>query len=63
METPKGMISVPLGKGCILLLTEQEYVNALKRGKIHRRREAEDRREAKAVSERGRLEVNRPTKK
>ena len=63
METPKGMISVPMGKGCILLLTEDEYVRALRRGKIHRRRENEMEREAKAVSERGRLEVNRPTKK
>ena len=34
------MISVPLPKGCMLLLTEAEYQRGLLRGKVARRRKA-----------------------
>jgi len=34
------MIPVPIGKGCLLLLTETEYLLALARGKAFRRAEA-----------------------
>jgi hypothetical protein len=37
---PTGLVSVPLGKDCILLLSEAEYIRAIKRGKWWRRREA-----------------------
>ncbi len=40
IERPPGLIPVPLGKGCVLLLTEQEYTRALHRGKAWRRQEA-----------------------
>ena len=41
---PPGFVSIPLGKGCVLLLTKWEYLNALRRGKWWRRREAEAKR-------------------
>lgn len=34
------MVPVPIGKGCLLLLTQGEYLRALARGKAFRRREA-----------------------
>jgi len=37
---PAGLVCVPLGKGCLLLLSKEEYVRAIKRGKAWRRREA-----------------------
>jgi len=37
---PAGLVPVPVGKGCVLLLSEGEYVRAIKRGKVWRRREA-----------------------
>lgn len=36
-EPPAGMVTVPAGKGCVLLLTREEYVNGVKRGKRWRR--------------------------
>jgi hypothetical protein len=36
---PPGLVPVPIGKGCVLLLSEGEYVRAIKRGKAWRRRE------------------------
>jgi hypothetical protein len=41
---PPGLVCVPVGKGCILLLSEEEYVRAIKRGKAWRRCEALQRR-------------------
>lgn len=35
-----GYVKVDAGKGCVLLLTAQEYTQALKRGKTWRRRQA-----------------------
>jgi hypothetical protein len=43
---PRGLVSVPVGKGCILLLSEEEYVRAIRRGKAWRRRQALRRRGA-----------------
>ena len=37
---PPGLILVPIGKGCVLLLLEVEYVRAIQRGKRWRRRRA-----------------------
>lgn len=37
---PTALVSVPVGKGCVLLLTATEYTRALRRGKWWRRREA-----------------------
>jgi hypothetical protein len=37
---PSGMVRVSVGKGCVLILSEGEYVRAIKRGKVWRRREA-----------------------
>ena len=34
------MIEIPLGKGCYLLLTDQEYKSGIQRGKAKRRRQA-----------------------
>jgi len=34
---PAGLVAVPVGTGCILLLTEPEYVAGIKRGKRWRR--------------------------
>ncbi len=41
----QGMVKVPLGKGCILLLTQAEYLRAIKRGKAIRRVEKSRERE------------------
>lgn len=46
-DTLAGLIRVPVGKGCILLLTEGEYLAGLRRGKQLRRREALARRTQK----------------
>jgi len=37
---PPGLVPVPIGKGCVLLLSEGEYLRAVKRGKAWKRREA-----------------------
>lgn len=42
--TDTGFITVPLHKGCILVLTHSEYLRALKRGKLQRQREANEKR-------------------
>ncbi len=39
-EPPPGMVAVPLGKGCILVIPERVYLAGLKLGKALRRREA-----------------------
>ncbi len=39
-ELPAGMVAVPLGRGCILVLTRDEYLRAIRRGKLFRRRAA-----------------------
>lgn len=36
-ETPPGLYGIPVGKGCVLLLTVSEYARALARGKAYRR--------------------------
>lgn len=41
------MIRVPLGKGCFLLLTPEEYRRGIARGKAFRRRKAYERRAEK----------------
>lgn len=51
IETPPGFVAVPVGKGCLLLLTDREYVQAVQRGKRFRRRAALARR-IKAADER-----------
>ena len=33
MDPPPGLIPVPLGKACLLLLTEREYLDGVRRGK------------------------------
>lgn len=38
-DTPPGLVRLPLGKGCLLVLTEQEYRRGILRGKTMRRRE------------------------
>ena len=48
---PPDLIPVPLAKGCVLLLTEREYVAGIRRGKWWRRRQAMARR-GQATSER-----------
>lgn len=39
-DPPPGLIAVPLGKACLLLLTQAEFRAGVKRGKTWRRREA-----------------------
>jgi len=39
-DPPAGLIRVDLGKGCILLLTQGEYLSGLRRGKFYRRAQA-----------------------
>lgn len=39
-QPPPGLVPVPVGKGCVLLLTQPEYLAALRRGKAWRRRVA-----------------------
>jgi hypothetical protein len=36
-EVPAGLLAVPCGKGCILLLTPQEITTGIRRGKCGRR--------------------------
>jgi len=47
-DPPPGLIPVPLGKQCLLLLTEREYLACLQRGKWWLRVTAIARREGKA---------------
>jgi len=42
--TPAGLVPVPVGKGCVLILTRTEYLRGLRRGKWWRRQEARKRR-------------------
>ncbi len=49
-EPPDGLLAVPFGKGCILLLTPQEVTAGIRRGKWWRRREVAVRREAGELS-------------
>ena len=42
---PAGLIPVPLGKGCVLLLTPAEMENGIRRGKGWRRRQTIEARE------------------
>ena len=51
IDPPPDLIPVPLAKGCVLLLTEREYVAGIRRGKWWRRRQAMARRD-QATSER-----------
>lgn len=37
---PPGMVAIPLGKGCTLIIPQRIYVAGLKLGKYLRRREA-----------------------
>lgn len=37
LELPPGLLSVPLGKGTVLVLTREEYRRGLRRGKFYRR--------------------------
>ena len=41
-EAPRadGLIAIPLGKQCVLLLTQKEYETGIRRGKAVRRRES-----------------------
>ncbi len=39
------LIEIPVGKGCILCLTSEEYTNGLKRGKAIRRSRLQKERE------------------
>lgn len=39
-DTPFDYVSVPVGKGCVLILTASEYRTGLKRGKTWRRQVA-----------------------
>jgi hypothetical protein len=45
-ELPDGLLAVPLPKGCVLLLTPQEYLAGIRRGKWWRRRQREQARQA-----------------
>ena len=40
MDTPEGLVKVPLSKGCFLLLSVAEYERGIRRGKWLRRRKA-----------------------
>jgi len=44
-DPPPGLIPVPLGKQCLLLLTEREYLAGILRGKLWRRTRAASARE------------------
>ena len=44
-EVPPGFVRVPMGKGCVLLLTEAQHLQAIRWGKQWRRREQMQRRE------------------
>ncbi len=37
---PPGLVCIEVGKGCVLLLSEGEYVRAVKRGKASKRGQA-----------------------
>lgn len=39
-EAPAGLLAVPYGKGCLLLLTPQEIAAGIRRGKWWKRRQA-----------------------
>jgi len=40
VDAPAGLLVVPFGKGCLLLLTPQEVTAGIRRGKWWRRRKA-----------------------
>ncbi len=40
LAVPPGLVAIPMAKGCILLLTGEEYARAIRRGKAWRRRAA-----------------------
>lgn len=44
LPPPTGLIAIPVGKGCVLLLTRDEYTRGLRRGKWWRRRVAREQR-------------------
>jgi hypothetical protein len=48
IDAPPGMVVIPLGKACVLVLPERVYLAGLKLGKALRRRQAEASRAAKA---------------
>jgi len=47
-DPPDGLLAVPFGKGCILLLTAQEVTAGIRRGKWWKRRQAMLAREVQA---------------
>ncbi|MBI3988859.1 MAG: hypothetical protein HY347_04500 [candidate division NC10 bacterium] len=50
---PPAYLRIPLPKGCLLLLTPQEYAKGLRRGKALKRRETWQGREARDFQDRG----------
>jgi hypothetical protein len=48
-DFPDGLLAIPFGKGCLLLLTPQEVTAGIRRGKWWKRRQAMLQREADAV--------------
>lgn len=54
-------IMIPLGKGCVLVLSETEYLRGIARGKTLRRRQAEAQREAARRAEDAPREGDLPT--
>lgn len=57
---PAGLVAVPVGTGCVLLLTDGEYRAAIRRGKWWRRWLATQRRSAASHEERGSVEIGQP---
>jgi hypothetical protein len=55
-------IEVRLAKGCVLLLTAEEYDRGVARGKAKRRREAFERRLQRMADSRRRDRTSRPEK-
>lgn len=49
-STPSGYLRVDVGKSCVLLLTREEYVNGVKRGKAYRRAVARQMRTRKEIT-------------
>ncbi len=43
-DPPDGLLAVPFGKGCVLLLTPREVTAGIRRGKWWRRRLADEKR-------------------
>ncbi len=59
-DWPPGYVPIPLGKGCLLMLTQTEYLAGVRRGKLWRRAVAQAQRIADGPQSASRIVVGGP---